>query len=138
VGKEDLDGVRDYRVPLELVAEALVTTDLSADSYSGFQGLLPNSIFLSVRSRRPLASAFECSTMAALGSRSDVRELSWGNTPRHNQVNGVRQQSLKTTVEFIWDWDDTSRSLLLTPMRGSSFEVMIDDALLDACTDVTD
>jgi hypothetical protein len=44
--------------------------------------------------------------------------------------------ALKTAVEFMWDWDDTSRSLLLAPMRGSSFEAMIDDALLDACTNV--
>jgi len=42
--------------------------------------------------------------------------------------------ALKTAVEFMWDWDDASRSLLLAPMRGASFEAMIDEALLDACT----
>jgi hypothetical protein len=42
--------------------------------------------------------------------------------------------ALKTTVEFIWDWDDTSRPLLLAPLRQSSFETMIDQALLDTCT----
>src|SRR5206468_3619209 len=33
--------------------------------------------------------------------------------------------ALKTAVEFMWDWNDTSRSLLLAPMRGTSFEAMI-------------
>jgi hypothetical protein len=41
--------------------------------------------------------------------------------------------ALKSTVEFIWDWDERSRALLLTPMRRSSFEAMIDDELLAAC-----
>jgi hypothetical protein len=41
--------------------------------------------------------------------------------------------ALKTTVDFVWDWEESSRALLLTPMRSSSFEALIDDALLDAC-----
>jgi hypothetical protein len=45
--------------------------------------------------------------------------------------------SLKTTVEFMWDWDRKSRSLLLTPMRSSSLEAMIDSALLEACANAS-
>lgn len=41
--------------------------------------------------------------------------------------------ALKTTVAFVWDWDEGSRPLLVVPMRRSSFETLIDDALLHAC-----
>jgi hypothetical protein len=63
-------------------------------------------------------------------------------TPRNRLAHGKKDDreisadqavaALKATVEFMWEWDDTSRLLLLAPMRGS-FEGMIDNALLEAC-----
>ena len=64
-------------------------------------------------------------------------------TPRNRLAHGRAAESdissqeavtaLKTTVEFIWDWDEASRPHLLTPMRSSSFDAMIDESFLRAC-----
>jgi hypothetical protein len=42
-------------------------------------------------------------------------------------------RALKTTVEFIWDWDTTVRHLLVPMLPASSFESMIDEQLLADC-----
>jgi len=47
--------------------------------------------------------------------------------------SGKAVKALKTAVEFVWDWDESARSQLLTPMRPTLFEDMIDDDLLKAC-----
>jgi hypothetical protein len=64
-------------------------------------------------------------------------------TPRNRLAHGKWSESdvgperavaaLKAAVSFMWDWDKDSRYLLLTPLRTSSFEAMIDDDLLAAC-----
>jgi hypothetical protein len=62
------------------------------------------------------------------------------NRLAHGKANGaditaeIAVRAIKTTVEFIWDWDRSARSLLLPQMRVSEgFEAMIDEALLTAC-----
>lgn len=67
-------------------------------------------------------------------------------TPRNRLAHGkakgsditaeIAVRAIKTTVEFMWDWDKMARSLLLPRMRVSEgFEAMIDDELLEACQD---
>jgi hypothetical protein len=67
-------------------------------------------------------------------------------TPRNRLAHGKAKgaditaemavRAIKTTVEFIWDWDRAARSLLLPRMGASEgFEAMIDDELLKSCQD---
>lgn len=66
-------------------------------------------------------------------------------TPRNRLAHGkltdkaadseTAVNALKTTVEFVWDWDSASRALLVTPLHASSLEALVDTALLEACCD---
>ena len=63
-------------------------------------------------------------------------------TPRNQTAHGKTLdagtpeqfvRALKTTVEFIWDWDTTVRHLLVPVLPASSPESMIDEQLLADC-----
>jgi hypothetical protein len=101
---------------------------------------------LRVADRSPELSALN--SPSARLSKSGLRSLSQRLneaifTPRNRLAHGrltereiaadMAVNALKTTVDFVWDWEESSCALLLTPMRSSSFEALIDDALLDAC-----
>lgn len=113
----------DYIVHVLRVGERRV--ELSALNYA--KGCLSSKSALKKLAQRLDTDVFTPRNRVAHGRLAD-REISAAQAVT----------ALKTTVEFMWDWDNTSRSLLLAPMRGSSFEAMIDDALLESCANVAD
>jgi hypothetical protein len=63
---------------------------------------------------------------------SPRNQLAHGKT-RRAVLPGEVVRALKTTVEFIWDWDRSARRLLLPQLPAGGFESMIDEALIAAC-----